>query len=195
MSRQFFRLFLLITGTMAAMVALSAQAVIYSVNRSFKDVIWISTLTGTVDCPLGTYTIENSGSSPFTAVNLTLTANGGTFHLTSVLTDNIAGTGEFIINATPTALIFNTANADGNNPADLQFTDNWLPPFRNNYAIGSDESPGFESAFVPGADFDSGLSLPVSFGTAVPEPSIGLLGGSVLLGLCCFRTRSNHEPN
>src|SRR6266446_1184759 len=99
----------------ALIISNSAQAAQYHVNRSFTDGSSSATLTGTLDIPMGSYTIQNSGPSPFTAVNLTLTVNGTPFTLTHALTGVIHGTGQFLISATPTTLTFNTANANGGN--------------------------------------------------------------------------------
>lgn len=176
------RLFYLLAAILLVSIG-RTEAVIYTVDRSWTDVIFPCSLTGTVDIPLGTYTIENRGASPFTSIDLTLGANGHIYHLTSVLTDKIYGTAQFIINATTTSLIFTTAYADGSDPADLAFSDNWLPPYRNNYEIGSDESAGFEGGYVAGADLYAPVSFPVVFGAAVPEPLMsGIFPTAILVG-------------
>src|SRR5262249_12365308 len=89
------------------MIATSAPATIYNVNQTFSG----ATLVGTLDIPPGNYVIANRGPSPFTAVNLTLTVNATSYNLTYALTGIISGTGQFLINATPTTLSFNIANA------------------------------------------------------------------------------------
>jgi hypothetical protein len=53
-----------------------ANGVTYTVSRSWTDGIGTASLVGTVDVPLGNYTIMNSGADPFTNVSLTLTVNG-----------------------------------------------------------------------------------------------------------------------
>src|SRR4051794_38596284 len=91
----------------------TARAVTYVVNRSFTNGASTATLTGTLDVPIGDYIIQNSSASPFTNVNLSLTVNAVSYNLVHALTDLINGTGQFGINATPTALSFSVANADG----------------------------------------------------------------------------------
>jgi hypothetical protein len=44
-------------------------------------------------------------------------------------------------------LIFNPANGDGGNPADLQFFDSTNT---SRYVIGSNGTPAFEAGYVPG---------------------------------------------
>src|SRR5690242_5644873 len=95
----------------------SALADTYTVNRLFSDGVDTATLVGTVDIAEGNYTITNGGSSPFTAISLTLTANGTPYTVDNTLTGIILGTGQFLITASPTQLIFGTASADSGNPA------------------------------------------------------------------------------
>jgi len=155
----------------AALIANSAQAMLYDVNRSFSLGPDSATLTGTVDIPLGSYTIMNMGASPFTSVNLTLNVNSVSYNVNNALTSLISGTGRFFINATPTTLIFNTANANGGNPADLVFSDT-LSLSGNYYAIGHNGAPGFEAAYTSTAGFNVPATLPTDFASAVvPEPS------------------------
>jgi hypothetical protein len=153
-------------------VPLTAKAVVYSVNRSFQT----STLTGTVSIPTGSYLIQNQGASPFTNVDLSLTVNGISHHLVNAVTDNIHGTGQFSIDATPTTLTFTAATADGFNPADLTFADTTASVGNNNrYGIGRDVS-AFESSVTEIGEFAvHGVTFPVAFGTAIPEPSTLLL--------------------
>ena len=177
MNRSLLRYIWLLIFATAVAIPTGAQAVFYTVDRSFNDASFISTLTGTVDIPLGSYTIQNKSASPFTSVNLVLTANGYVYDLNEAVTDFIYGTGQFFINATSTTLTFNTANANGENPADLQcIVSSAMPPYlRNYYAIGSDDAPGFEAAIVPGADLTGNVNLPVIFGTPAPEPRANFL--------------------
>jgi len=162
----------------AAMVASSAQATLYDVNRSFSG----ATLTGTVDIPVGIYTIQNASASPFTAANLILTVNATSYNLNNVLTGIIGGSGEFFINATATTLTFSTANANGGNPADLVFSDNTNPFNDNRYVIGYNGSPGFEYAYTDAGVAGAGVILPAIFGTAaVPEPTTMIAGALLLL--------------
>ena len=170
------------TGAICAGVVLSitssAQAQIYSVNRSFTDGFNTATLIGTVDIPLGNYTIQNYGASPFTSVNLTLTVGGTPYTVDNALTGLIYGTGNFIINATPTTLTFSTANANGGNPADLVFSDNTAVETNDRYVIGSNGDPRFEAAYTgAGSVVSTTVTYPTVFGTAVPEPTAMALAG------------------
>jgi len=173
-----------------------ANGVTYTVNRSWTDGIGTASLVGTVDVPLGDYTIMNRGADPFTNVSLTLTLNGRPFVLDHADTSFIAGTGQFFIDATLSYLIFDTANADGSNPADLDF---FNAANTTHYAIGSDGDPGFERGLSPVApDVIGDLTFPVVFGTAansVPETSSTLaLLGFVLIGMGAARKRLTRRP-
>jgi hypothetical protein len=146
---------------------------IYTIDRSFTLVTVSNTLTGTIEIPEGKYTITNGGPSPFTTVNLTLTVNGMPFSLPNVVTGYIVGTGEFFIDATPTTLIFNTANGNATNPADLVFSVLPYDAGADRYAIGSDGDPAFEASITPVGLTPVPVVFPVAFGSAiaVPEPS------------------------
>jgi hypothetical protein len=87
-----------------AMIASNAQATIYNVDRTFTDGLSTVRLIGTLDIPIGSYTIQNAGPSPFTGVDLTLTVNTTDYRLNYALTGVIHGTGEFFIDATATTL-------------------------------------------------------------------------------------------
>lgn len=154
----------------AAMLTSSTQAALYQVNRSFMSGPTTATLTGTVDIPLGNYVIQNMAPNPFTSVNLTLTVNATPFNLINALTNDITGTGQFTINASPTTLIF-SASGNGANPADLVFSDNFNPQSFNRYAIGSDGNPAFETAVTMAGSAFANVQFPVTFGVFVPEPS------------------------
>ena len=186
---------ILAATVISAMVASSAHAVsptVYDVSRSFTDGTTVATLMGTVEIPLGSYTIQNMGASPLTAVNLTLRVNGTPYAVDNVLTDLINGTGQFFINATPTTLIFSTGTADGGNPADLVFSDNPTNAQSNDrYVIGSNGDPAFEVAYTGAGSVVATPTFPTIFGTAVPEPAcLGLLGvGSVALFGAAWRRR------
>ena len=180
-----------------------ALADIYTVDRSFALGIVSNTLTGTIEIPEGNYTIINGGPSPFTTVNLTLTVNGTSYSLPYVITSYISGTGEFFINAAPTELVFNTANGDGVNPADLDFS---VLPYNLGgansvrYAIGSDEDPAFEASLTPVAgDTPVPVVFPVVFGTTTPAPEPSSLALLVALGIAAvFRCRPkgvSESPN
>ena len=170
------------------LIASSAQAQIYIVNRSFAAGVSNATLTGTLQIPLGNYIIHNAGPSPFTSVNLTLTVNSTSFTLNNALTGIILGTGQFVINATPTTLTFNTAHADGTNPADLVFSDNTNPAAIDRYSIGSDGAPHFEAAFTGAGNVNSStVTFPTVFATAAPEPATLTLAGLGGVALMLFR--------
>jgi len=169
----------------AAILTSSAQATLYDVNRSFGG----ATLTGTVEIPIGNYVIQNAGASPFTSVSLTLKVNATSYSLVNALTGVIYGSGQFLINATPTTLTFSTANADGSNPADLVFSDT-IDPFSNNrYAIGSNGDPEFEVAYTDAGSALANPPFPTVFGTAIPEPGTLMLVGLSVVGLLAFVRR------
>ena len=174
----------------AAMIAGSAQAIVYDVNHSFTDTINDSpssaTLTGTLDIPLGSYTVDaNSSAWPFTAVDLTLTVDGTPYNLNQALpiADSIGAAGEFSINATPTTLTFNVI-AD----TDLFFSDT---SGNNQYFIGWDSYPGYEVASTETAWVGAPVTFgadPIVFGTAVvPEPGSFMLTAVGFVGLYLVR--------
>ena len=185
-------------AAMLTPVAAMAASVTYDVNRSWSNSGNNASLVGTVDVPVGSYTIQNGTPNPFTNVNLTLTVNSNSFPvLNTAYTSVIYGTGQFLVNATSSALTFNTANANGGNPANLTFVNSFTGLSGPRYLIGSDGALGFEVAInIPSIFY---VSAPVAFGpvtfgtaqqppTSVPEPSailsllgLGLLGvGSAL---------------
>lgn len=165
------------------LIVSSAQAQIYNVDRSITDGTSSATLIGTLDIPIGSYTIQNASASPFTSVNLTLTVNATIFVLDNALTGIINGTGQFFIDATPTTLTFSTANSDGGDPADLEFSDTTLLYANDRYVIGSNADPQFEAAYTAaGSVLSTTVTFPTVFGTAVPEPTTLALAG--LGGVC-----------
>jgi hypothetical protein len=171
----------------ATMVASSAQAAIYFVDRSLTNGSSTATLTGTVNIPIGSYTIQNTVPDPFTDVNLTLTVNTTSYYFTQADTSLILGTGRFEIDATTTRLTFDPIG-NGSNPADLSF---WDASHTNRYCVGSDGFAAFEVAYTDAGVFASGPVFPVTFGTAaVPEPTTtiiwSLLGG-LAIGLGRWR--------
>jgi|GEM_PF-3531002 len=166
----------------------AAAGVIYDVNRSWANGGSTATLVGTVDVAIGSYSIQDAGSHPFNAVNLTLTVDGTSVGVNNVLTNFIIGTGVFTIQATATQLLF-SASGDGTNPADLVFAETDL--FGNRYAIGSDGSPAFEIGVIEtGPDAGAVFAVPapvypVVWATVsrIPEPSALALFGLGLAGL------------
>lgn len=167
------------TAILALVAGSGAQATVYEVNRLFPQ----ASLTGTLEIPLGSYTIQNTNPSPFTSVHLILTLNGTQFFLNHCLTGDIRGTGQFFIDATATSLIFSTANANGANPADLDFSDTTVQQAHNYFSIGYDTIPGYESAYTDAGSFTANATLPIVF-AVVPEPSVIALlalGGAGLL--------------
>jgi hypothetical protein len=189
--RRAFKTFSLSAGAVAALLtATSARAEIYFVNRSFTDGSTTATLIGTVDVPLGSYTIQNMGASPFTSVNLTLTVNATAFAVDNVLTGIIQGTGQFNINATATTLTFGTANSDGGNPADLEFSDTTDPHANDRYVLGSNGDPRFEAGYTSaGSVLSTAVSFPTVFATVAPEPTTLALAGLGGMALMLLRRR------
>lgn len=153
----------------ASIVASISQAAVYEVDRSFSSGLHTATLTGTVSLPVGYYDIQNGMPNPFTAVNLTLTVDATPYHLTHALTDVIYGTGQFLIDASPTDLRF-VASGDATNPADLVFSDNTDPFAFNRYAIGSNGVPEFQTAITEEGIVFGDVRFPDTFGIAIPEP-------------------------
>jgi hypothetical protein len=173
---------LAVTLISASLVASNSLAVVYRVDRSFSSGMSTATLKGTVSLPEGYYDIQNSTPNPFTAVNLTLTVDASSYHLTHALTDVITGTGQFLIDASPTELKF-VASGDAGNPADLVFSDNLNPNSFNRYSIGSNGNPEFQVAHTEEGSVFGDVRFPDVFGTAIPEPSsIALIGVAMLVG-------------
>ena len=100
------------TSLAAMLTPVAAMAVTFNVNRSWSNSGNNASLVGTLDVPIGSYTIQNGTPNPFTNVNLTLTVNGNPSPVLNVAdTSLVVGTGQFLVNATPSVLTFNTANA------------------------------------------------------------------------------------
>jgi hypothetical protein len=180
---------LVLTLVAASLATSSLQAAVYEVDRSFSNGFSSATLTGTVSVPLGNYVIQNTVPNPFTSVNLTLTVDASSYNLTYALTDVITGTGQFIVDATPTTLTF-SASGDAVNPADLVFSDNTDPFSFNRYAIGSNGVPEFETAITEEGIVLGDVRFPDIFGIAIPEPSSIILLGLAMVGLGLRRQRS-----
>jgi hypothetical protein len=179
---------LITTGTLVA--PSPAIANLYTVNRAWSGSGGNATLTGTLDIPMGSYTLMNQPPSPFFAVDLTLTVNGTPYAVNNVLTHSIRGTGQFSVVASSTALIF-SANGDGSNPASLVFSDNLQPYADNRYVIGSNGDPAFEVAYTYAGDVLANVapSFPVEFGVVIPEPSALALAGLGAAALLIARRR------
>jgi hypothetical protein len=163
-----------------------AAAATYDVNLSFTGG-GTASLVGTVDLPIGNYTIMNGAPNPFTAVNLTLTVNGTPYSLVQADTSLIHGAGQFLIDANASTLIFNTANTNAGNPADLIFR---TASTNDRYIIGSDADPAFEAAYTSAGDvLNTNITFPVQFGTIVPEPSTLILFSLAAGALLMLRRR------
>jgi hypothetical protein len=173
------------TSLAAMLTPVAATAVTFTVNRSWSGFGNNASLVGTVDVPVGSYTIQNGTPNPFTNVNLILTVNGNPFPvLNAANTSNIWGTGQFLVNATSSTLTFNTANANGSNPADLAFVNSSTGLGGPLYGIGYDGVPGFEIAINTSPGVTASVAFSVTFGTVqqvqqVPEPA-SLFGLGVL---------------
>lgn len=178
------------TSLAVMLTPVAAMALTFNVNRSWSQSGNNASLVGTVDVALGSYTIQNGSPNPFTNVNLTLTVNGNPFALNAADTNSILGTGQFLVNATSSTLTFNTANANGSNPADLAFVNSATGFSGQFYGIGTDTAPGFEVAFNTSPNVTGSVAFgvtPVTFGTAQETPSVpessatlGLLGLGLL---------------
>ena len=183
------------TSLAAMLTPVAAKAITYTVNRSWSNGSNNASLVGTVDVPIGSYTINSTGTpNPFTNVNLTLTVNGTPFTLDTVVipSGSISGTGQFLVNATSSTLTFNT-NVSGFNAARVRFQNSGNPFGNRWYEIGTFldfftfQLVNFEGSIAsPGfTEVVASVSLPVTFGTAqtaqqVPEPAslfgLGVLG-------------------
>jgi hypothetical protein len=174
------------TSLAAMLTPVAAMAIpavtTFNVNRSWSSGSDTASLVGTVNVPVGSYTIQDGTPNPFTNVNLILTVNGNPFPvLNAANTSLVLGTGQFLVNATSSTLTFNTA---GSNPVDLAFVNSstvFGGPF---YAIGFDSTSGFETAFATSPNVNASVAFPVTFGTVqqvqqVPEPA-SLFGLGVL---------------
>jgi hypothetical protein len=167
------------TATLGLVAPCASMADLYFVQRAWSN----ATLTGTVELPMGNYTIMNSSPAPFTAIHLTLSVNGNPIALfTNANTGLIQGAGQFFINAS-TTLTFSTAHGSGTDPADFEFENAGtfdLP----RYVIGTDTNPGFQVAYYPGGGPIASVTFPTVFGILIPEPSavtLGAVGAATLM--------------
>lgn len=166
-------------AAMLTPVAAKAVSVTYNVNRSWSQSGNNASLVGTVAVPLGNYTITDGGSTPFTNVNLTLKLNGTPYTLDTVYNVTNAD-GKFYVNAGPSALIFNTADAVAPNVAGLSFVNLDGDYYDIKTYDSSIEQAGDSSGR---SQVTASVSFPLTFGTAqqVPEP-LTMLGAGVVLG-------------
>jgi hypothetical protein len=82
-------------------------------------------------------------------------------------TSLIFGTGEFLINANASTLIFDTASFNGFNGVDFDFR---TASTGDLYAIGSDADPAFEAAYTFAGDVvNMNITFPLQFGTIRPR--------------------------
>jgi hypothetical protein len=151
-----------------ALTANQCYAITYNVNRSWSNGFRNASLSGTVDILVGNYIVTEGFSNPFTKIALLLTTPDGTFSLDGLNNRLVSGTGQFLITADSTSLVFSTVNFNGENPADLLFTETGTG--RVLYAIGSDGSPQFEVSFTRRTILSNNLSFPTTFGTAIAVP-------------------------
>ena len=180
----------------------STNAITYDVSRMWTDIFGTgtATLTGTVDVPIGNYTITNGGLTPFTNINLILRAfenangvapfeNGAPIPLDHVDTSFVKGSGVFSINATSSTLIFGASISDIFSAADINF---FNTPENTGYTIGSDFAGEFEAGRGQTFGMIGFLQFPIVFGTAhtTPVPETGstvALLTPLLLGLALVR--------
>ncbi|TRU94088.1 MAG: PEP-CTERM sorting domain-containing protein [Microcystis wesenbergii Mw_QC_B_20070930_S4] len=172
----------------------------FNVNRSWSDGSDTASLVGTVDVPLGSYTIQDGAPNPFTNVNLTLTVNGNAVTLNAVDLTDTSAPAQFLVDATSSVLTFNPDVSDPGCSSSsicsssLEFIDSSLGLSGPRYSIqlasvfGISES--IELGLIPAfTSVSSSPNFPVTFGTAqqqpatsVPEPTatVGLLGLGLL---------------
>ena len=190
------------TSLAAMLTPVAAMAIpvvtTFNVNRSWSQGSDTASLVGTVDVPVGSYTIQNGTPNPFTNVNLTLTVNGNAVTLNAVVAAT-AGPAQFLVDATSSVLTF---NPDVSDPgcffgcsSSLEFINSSqgtsgllyrIQSFSSFGISGSEEQGVIQSPFTLVV---SSTNFPVTFGTAqqqpptsVPEPTatVGLLGLGLL---------------
>jgi hypothetical protein len=185
------------TSLAAMLTPVAAMAVTFNVNRSWSQGSDTASLVGTVDVPVGSYTIQNGTPNPFTNVNLTLTLNGNAVTLNAVdLTDTLAPA-QFLVNATSSVLTFNAdiSGCSDDCESELEFINSsqgTSGPFYRIQSVsffGVSESTEQGVIRSPFTNVVSSTNFPVTFGTAqqqpptsVPEPTatVGLLGLGLL---------------
>jgi hypothetical protein len=189
------------TSLAAMLTPVAAMAIpavtTFNVNRSWSDASGTASLVGTVDVPVGSYTIQNGTPNPFTNVNLTLTLNGNAVTLNAVdLTDTLAPA-QFLVNATSSVLTFNAdiSGCSDDCESELEFINSsqgTSGPFYRIQSVsffGVSESTEQGVIRSPFTNVVSSTNFPVTFGTAqqqpptsVPEPTatVGLLGLGLL---------------
>jgi hypothetical protein len=185
------------TSLAAMLTPVAAMAVTFNVNRSWSQGSDTASLVGTVDVPVGSYTIQNGTPNPFTNVNLTLTLNGNAVTLNAVdLTDTLAPA-QFLVNATSSVLTFNAdiSGCSDDCKSELEFINSSQGTSGPFYRIrlvsffGVSESTEQGVIRSPFTNVVSSPNFPVTFGTAqqqpptsVPEPTatVGLLGLGLL---------------
>jgi hypothetical protein len=185
------------TSLAAMLTPVAAMAVTFNVNRSWSQGSDTASLVGTVDVPLGSYTIQNGTPNPFTNVNLTLTVNGNAVTLNAVDINNTFAPAQFLVNATSSVLTFNAdiSGCSDDCESELEFINSsqgTSGPFYRIQSVsffGVSESTEQGVIRSPFTNVVSSTNFPVTFGTAqqqpptsVPEPTatVGLLGLGLL---------------
>jgi hypothetical protein len=185
------------TSLAAMLTPVAAMAVTFNVNRSWSQGSDTASLVGTVDVPLGSYTIQNGTPNPFTNVNLTLTVNGNAVTLNAVDINNTFAPAQFLVNATSSVLTFNAdiSGCSDDCESELEFINSsqgTSGPFYRIQSVsffGVSESTERGVIQSPFTIVVSSTNFPVTFGTAqqqpptsVPEPTatVGLLGLGLL---------------
>ena len=88
-----FAFMLIVTATLGLVAPSATMADTYFVQRAWSN----ATLTGTMELPMGNYTITNRIPAPFTSIHLTLSVNGSQIALfTNALTTILAGLASFL---------------------------------------------------------------------------------------------------
>ncbi|TRU86999.1 MAG: PEP-CTERM sorting domain-containing protein [Microcystis novacekii Mn_MB_F_20050700_S1] len=187
------------TSLAAMLTPVAAMAVTFNVNRSWSEGTNNASLVGTVDVPVGSYTIQNGSPNPFTNVNLTLTINGNAVTLNAVNLTETSAPAQFLVNATSSVLTFNPDVSGCSFGAicqsQLEFIDSsqgLSGPFyriQSVFSLGFSQNEEYGVIRSPFTGVTSSINLPVTFGTAqqqpptsVPEPTttVGLLGLGLL---------------